>query len=134
MSWGTKLRNDSSVDCSLQRDRSDNHAYKVKRLEKSVKELGQDVQAILEEHDRYRLKGSNEEIMEWFQSLPIETLKESLDRERQKPRTKYSLHDMQHKFTLRKLHEQKTLELECKQTDLIVAKINHVLTQIDRIK
>lgn len=114
--------------------RNDNHARQVKRLEKSVKELGLDVQAILEEHDRYRLKGSNEEIMEWFQSLPIETLHESLDRERQKPRTKYSLHDMTHKFALRRLHEQKIRELDRKQTDLNVAKINLILAQIERVK
>lgn len=111
-----------------------NHDKQVKRLQKAVKELGLDLEAILEEHDRYRLKGSSEEVMDWFQSLPIETLRESIDREHKKPRTKYSLHDMKHKFELRKLHELKTKELEQKQSQLNVAKINSILAQIERIK
>jgi hypothetical protein len=121
VAWGTRLR-------------SGNHARQVKRLQRSVEELGLDLKAILEEHDRYRLKGTNEEIMDWFQSLPIETLRESCDREHGFPRTKYSLRDMQHNFALRKLHEKKTQEFERKQSELNVARINHVLAQIERVK
>jgi hypothetical protein len=114
--------------------RSDNHAKQVKRLQKTVKELDLDLKAIVEEHDRYRLQGPDDKIMNWFHSLPIETLVESLDREYHKPRTKYSLHDMKHKFALRKLHEKKSKELEQKKTELNLAKINHVLAQIERIQ
>lgn len=121
MVWGTRLR-------------SGNHARQVKRLQRSVEELSLDLEAILEEHDRYRIKGTAEEVMEWFHSLPIETLHESCDRERGNPRTKYSLRDMQHNFALRRLHEKKTQEFERKQSELNVARINHVLAQIERIK
>lgn len=112
----------------------DNHARQIKRLQRSVEELDLDIKAILEEYDRYRMKGTNEEIMDWFQSLPIETLRESCDRERGNPRCKYSLKDMQHNFSLRRLHEQKTFEFQRKQSELNVARINHVLAQIERIK
>lgn len=121
MSWGMKLR-------------SDNHAQQVKRLQRSVSELDLDVKAILEEHDRYRMKGSDEEILKWFQSLPIETLHESCDREHQKPRTKYSLHDMKHKFSLRRLHEKKVQELVKRKSELNVARINCILAQIEKVQ
>lgn len=119
MNWGMKLRNAN---------------IRVKRLQKCVKELNLDLQAILEEHDRYRLKGSDEEVMNWFHSLPIETLRESCERERGKPRTRYSLHDMRHKFALRRLHEQKCNELVAKQAELNIAKINCILAKIERIQ
>lgn len=121
MSWGTKLR-------------SVNYVRQIKRLQRSVNELNLDLQAILEEHDRYRLKGSKDEIMEWFNSLPIETLFESLDNEHQRPRKKYSLQHMKHKFALRKLHEKKKQELEKKQTDLNIAKIDCILEKIERVE
>jgi hypothetical protein len=113
--------------------RSDN-AKQVKRLQRSVRELDLDLKAIVEEHDRYRLQGPDDQVMNWFHSLPIETLAESLDIEHHKPRTKYSLHDMKHKFALRRLHEKKSKELEQKKSELNIAKINLVITQIERIQ
>lgn len=112
--------------------KSDNHARQVKRLLRSVRELDLDLKAIINEHDEYRLKCTNEEITDWFQSLPIETLKESCDREHGRPRTKYSLDHMRHKFALRRLYEKKLIELERKKSELIVANINHILAQIDK--
>jgi hypothetical protein len=106
----------------------------LRRLQRSVKELDLDLQAILEEHDRYRLRGSDESILNWFESLPIETLCESLDHDHHRPRTRYSLQDMRHKFALRRLHEKKTAELVQKQSELKVAKIDCVLAEIERIQ
>ena len=106
----------------------------VKKLKKSVKELCLDLQALTEEHDKYVPKGSSEEIMEWFHSLPIETLSESLNRERQLPRTKYSLLDIKHKFALRKLHNKKQEELEAKQIELNIARIDCVLSKIEKVE
>lgn len=114
--------------------KSDNHTRQISRLQRSVNDLSLDIQAIREEHDRYVLKGSNDEIMGWFHSLPIETLSESCDRERAKPRTKYSLHDMKYKFALRKLHELKKDQLEKEQIKLSLAKIDKVIVQIERIE
>lgn len=103
----------------------------IKKLTKTVKELDLDIKAISDEHDRYCLKGSSEEIMNWFKSLPIETLRESIDREHKKPRTKYSLRDMKHKFELRKLHDKKTEELYLKKIELNIAKIDLLLSKIE---
>lgn len=106
----------------------------LKKLKKNVKELDLDLKAISDEHDRYCLKGSEEEIMSWFKSLPIETLKESLDREHKHPRSKYSLKDMKHKFELRKLHEKISKERDLKQIELNIAKIDLVLSKIKKIE
>lgn len=118
VNWGTKLKS----------------ANQVSRLQRSVNSLNLDLQAIKEEHDRYVLTGSNEEIMGWFHSLPIETLNESCARERSKPRTKYSLHDMKHKFALRKLHDKKKELLELEQIKLNVAKIDTLISKIESIQ
>lgn len=114
--------------------KNDNPDKLVRKLKKSVRELCLDLQAITEEHDRYVPKGSQEEIIEWFHSLPIETLLESINREHNLPRTKYSLCDIKHKFALRKLHEKKKEELEQKQIELNIAKIDCVLSKIQGIE
>jgi hypothetical protein len=106
----------------------------LKELSKTVEELGLDLQAIAEEHDRYRLNSSNEdEAMAWLHSLPIENLSDSLNKEHQLPRTKYSLNDMKHKFLLRKLHEKKKEELELLQLELNIAKIDCLIKRIKDI-
>jgi len=71
--------------------------------------------------------------MEWFHSLPIETLNESLDREYKNPRTKFSLQDMKHKFALRKLHEKKKDQLERETTKLNLVKIDQLINRINKI-
>jgi len=107
----------------------------VKLLQETVEELGLDLQAIADEHDKYCLNSSTEdEAITWLHSIPIETLSDSLNRERQKPRSKYSLHDMRHKFALRRLHEKKKEELEKLRIDLNIAKIDFILTQIANIE
>jgi hypothetical protein len=103
----------------------------VKILQQNVEELGLDLQALVEEHDRYALT-NEDDAMNWFHSLPIESLSDSLNREHQRPRTRYSLHDMKHKFALRKLHEKKKEELEQLKTVLEIAKIDLVLKNISR--
>lgn len=106
----------------------------IKRIQRKVNNLNLDLQAIIEEHDRYIPKASDEAIAKWFDSLPIETLKESLDREKHRPREKYSLHDMKHKFALRKLYNQKQIELEKEEQKLNLAKIEYLLDKINGIK
>ena len=106
----------------------------VKALQETVEELGLDLQAIADEHDKYCFQSSSEnDTFNWLHSLPIETLSDSLNRERQKPRTKYSLHDMNHKFALRKLHEKKKEELDKLKIKFNIAKIDYLLNKIEKI-
>jgi hypothetical protein len=105
----------------------------IKKLQRNVRELDLDIQAIIEEHDRYVLSGSTKEIQNWFDSLPIESLKELCDREKHRPRTKYSLHDMKHKFALRKLHDEKQEQLISERSKLNLAKIDFILSQIEKV-
>jgi hypothetical protein len=106
----------------------------VKVLQETVEELGLDLKALAEEHDKYCLNYSTEaEAINWFNSLPIETLSDSLNREYKKPRSKYSLHDMRHKFALRKLHEKKKEELESLKRNLNIAKIDLIISKISKI-
>lgn len=104
---------------------------KLRRLYRSVQELDLDIKAIEEEHDKYRLQGSDSEVMRWFDSLPIETLRESCDYDYGKPRIKYSLHDISCKFDLKRLYDKKSEELEKKQSELHVARIDRVLGKIE---
>ena len=106
----------------------------VKYLQETVEELGLDLKAIADEHDRYCFSySSDKEAFDWLHSMPIETLSDSINRDKQMPRSKYSLHDMQHKFALRKLHEKKKEELEVLQTQLNVAKIDVLLDKIKKV-
>jgi hypothetical protein len=100
---------------------------KIKKLERDVQELALDLKAITEEHDHYCFGTNLKETEAWFHSLPIETLKESLDRQYGHPRSKPSLQDMKHKFNLRKLHDETQAELLEKQSKLFIAKIDRIL-------
>ena len=111
-----------------------NAAQQVKKLQRNLKTLSLDLEAIIQEHDKYRLSGTNDEIMHWYQSLPIESLKESLERDRHIPQTKYSLHHMKHKFALRKLCLKKTEEFEKMKIELNLAKIDCALEVIRKCK
>jgi hypothetical protein len=106
----------------------------VKHLQETVEELGLDLKAIAEEHDRYCFHYStDDDAMNWLHSMPIETLSDSLNRDNQRPREKYSLHDMRHKFALKRLHEKKKEELEDLKVQLNVAKIDMLLNTIKSI-
>lgn len=103
----------------------------LKNLSETVEELSLDLKAIAEEHDKYCLNSSsNDETSNWLYSMPIETLSDSINKEFQRPRNKYSLHDMKHKFALRKLHEKKKEELDILKSELNIAKIDNLLSLI----
>ena len=105
---------------------------RVKRLEKKVDELLLDLNAIADEHDRYRF-GGTAAVESWINCLPIETLRESINRDWGKPRTKMALGDLKHKFGLRKLHDDYQKRLERAEIELNVAKIDKVLEQIGKV-
>lgn len=106
----------------------------IKKLEQCISDLNLDIQTIMQEHEHCVFDGSNEEVMSWFHSLPIETLSESIGFDTGKPRSKYSLTDMKHQFALRKLHREKVDQLQVKQTELSIAKIDSILSDIESIK
>jgi hypothetical protein len=99
-----------------------------------VRELSLDVRAIIEEHDRYRLGADTGRIEKFLDGFPIETLHESIDFEHRRPRKKYSLQDMMHKFSLRKLYYQKQEELERKQHQLNITKIDIIISRIKKVE
>jgi hypothetical protein len=108
--------------------------YRARRLYNDVKELSLDLKAIIEEHDRYRLGGNPDRVEKFFESLPIETLRESIDFDSKCPREKYSLRDMHHKFGLRRYYYQKQHELELKQHQLNIAKIDIIISRIKKVE
>lgn len=105
----------------------------IKKLEECIDDLNLDIQTIIQKHEHYVFDGSNEEVMNWFHSFPIETLSESIDAEFGKPRLKYSLLDMKHQFLLRKIHKDKVELLQSKQIELSIAKIDSILSKIENI-
>jgi hypothetical protein len=88
----------------------------VKRLERSIRELTLDLKAITDEHDRYCWP-THEQAVAWFESLPIETLRESVERDHGKPR----------------LHEKTQAQLEQKERDLREARYDRAIKEIERI-
>lgn len=113
------------------KSKKDNYFKQVKVHQNSLKELKLDLQAIQEEHDKYVLDSSIGK--NWFDSLPIETLKESLDNEKRNPRTKYSLKDMRHKFSLQRLYDKKKEQLDLEQSKLNIARIDYIINQIEKV-
>ena len=103
---------------------------KIQKLEEKVQSLSQDVDAIVGEHERYRLIDQDAENFFSAFIFPIETLRESLEREHGSARTKYSLKDLRHKFSLGKLHRKTLAELETTQQELRLAKIDGLLETI----
>jgi len=106
----------------------------LKQLQNIVQELDLDLKALAEEHDKYCLKSTNDDdAINWLHSLPIETLTDSLDKDHQRPRTKYTMHDIIHKSALRKLHEKKKTELEIQTHKLNIAKIDFLINKISDV-
>jgi len=101
------------------------------QLKLSRDELDLHLQALSEEHDRYCLPA--ELGSDWFDCFPIETLMESLDDDVGLERTKYSLHDMHHRFAIKRALIDKREELESKDSELLVANIDSLLEKIKSI-
>jgi hypothetical protein len=105
---------------------------KTKKLQKKVDELKLDLLAINKEYELYCLPESKDG-KNWFDSLPIETLLESLNKDHGKPRVKYALGDIHHNFALRKLYLEKMEEYTNLNSKLNLAKIDKILNQIKEI-
>lgn len=102
---------------------------KVNKLKRLINEINLDLSAITKEHSLYLLSSDD-----WFNSLPIESLKESIDKDRCNVRTKYSLNDMKHNFALKRLFKAKEEELEKAKIEYNIANIDYLLSQIKNIE
>ncbi len=102
---------------------------KIRKLKKLYKNLCSDLDAIEKEHNRY--KPANEaEAMIWLESFPIESLRDSLDYENNRPRKKLSLKDVKHRSNLRLLYEHNLDALDKLYSDLNIAQIDLLLMKV----
>lgn len=105
----------------------------IKKLQHEVEELSLDLIAIADEHDKYSLP-SGLVSANWIDSLPIETLSESLNVSKGEPRSGFSLRGLVHRPKLRKLYDKTKDELESKASELTIKKIDLILKQIRKIE
>lgn len=104
----------------------------IKNIEQEIVETTLDIKAIMEEHDRYKFK-SEQEAYTFIESLPIETLKESLDKDNGKPRSRISLKDIPHVNRLHREFDKKQDSLMKLKKDLFIAKIDELQEKINKI-
>lgn len=106
----------------------------VSRLEKKARSIEEDLASIQDEHNSYRLDGDVAKIERFFDDFIISSLHDSICVERGLPLNKFSLKDLNHKFHLRQLHEEKEEELERTSRLLNIAKIDLILAQIKKVE
>ena len=106
----------------------------INSLSKELKELVLDIDAIAKEYEEYTIADTDEGVRQWFESMPIESLDDSIRSERGLPRTRMNLKDLQIRFGLRKEYARTVEEQEKVQRRLQMAKIGLVLDKIARIE
>lgn len=102
---------------------------KLSRMTRECKRLARDLNIIITKHNTYTLD-SEEKAIEWFDSFPIGSLRESLDYDYHKLRKKLNLIDLDIKSDLRKAHEKKEEELELAEHARSIAEIDVLLEMI----
>jgi hypothetical protein len=114
--------------------KKDDLDFIAKTLASKVKSLERYINNLSEEHERLRL--TDEEASEFTSifNFPIQSLKDSLEIDYEYPKNKYSMCDMLEKFRLKKLHAQKSVELENLKSKANIAKIECLLEKIGNIK
>ena len=105
---------------------------KINALRRKIKNVKLDLKAIEDEHNHYQF-ATYEEADVWFNSLPIENLKQSLDKQHNKPTDKFSMAKMLHNFNLRRAYDQYSKELDLLESELRVAEIDYLLERIKKI-
>jgi len=114
----------------LKRTDTSKEAKRLRRQKRKVRELSADMEALITEHDYYTFD-DEAQASEWFQSFPIETLEESLRKDRNMPSAKPSLHDMKLKKKLRKGYYKTADKLDIELHSLNIANIDFILSKID---
>lgn len=108
---------------------------KVKKLERRIKQLAKDMERIMLKHDSFRSEFSSLNSLEkWFESLPIETIKELYCFEKNMPRAKLSLNDLEEKSRLRKEFLKKSIELEITEHKYKELLCSNLLKDIEKIQ
>lgn len=105
---------------------------RTKQIEKEIKKTTLDIKAIMEEHDRYKFK-SDKEAYAFMESLPIETLTDSLNKDLGKPRSRISLKDIPHVNKLHREFDEKQESLKKLKNDLFIAQIDELQEKINNI-
>lgn len=101
----------------------------IRILTKQLKFFDVRLKEIEKEHNGYCLDGDVDKVTEWFQSLPIETLQESLNYDLN-AHSKYSLNDLNKKSVLRKEFDSFIEQFSSLQSKLNIAKIDLLLLEI----
>jgi hypothetical protein len=103
------------------------------RLNREVKRLARDLDELVDKHNTFRVGGGAQKVIEWFESFPIETLRESLDYDHSKPRKKLTLADLSEKGRVRRAHALKEEQLELAEHRRTAAEIDVLLEKINRL-
>jgi len=105
----------------------------IKGIQNKINELELDLEAIIEEHNKYTLPNSNE-AAKWMNSLPINSLYDSLLCDNDKYTSFFSIRNMHHRPKLRKLFEKTLDEYESLKSELQVKRIDKVLAKIKKVE
>ena len=119
-----------------QKKRTDALATKKRellRMNREVKKLARDLDELVDRHNEFRVGGGPQRVIEWFESFPIENLRESLDYDYDKPRQKLTLADLDEKGFIRREHYEKEEQLELAECKRTIAEIDFLLEKINRV-
>lgn len=105
----------------------------IRAIKKAIKELELDLEAIIEEHKKYTFPTPSE-AGNWINSLPINTLKDSISYEKGSFSSFFSIRNMHHRPALAKLFDKKIDEYEQLKSDLQVKQIDATLKKIKDIE
>lgn len=103
------------------------------RMNREVKKLARDLDELVDRHNAFRVGGGAQRVIEWFESFPIETLRESLDYESDRPRQKLALCDLEEKGRIRRAHYEKEEQLELAEHKRTIAEIDFLLEKIAQV-
>ena len=115
-----------AVDSLAQKERE------LLKLNRKFRKAARDLDQIAMKHNSYHVGGDVDDVMNWFDSMPIENLRESLDKDHNYPRTKFSLSDMHERGRLRRQHDKKEKELLLLEHKRTIAEIDVLLEKIKK--
>jgi hypothetical protein len=99
-----------------------------RKINRDLKHLAKDLAAIVAENNLYQNQVSHD----WMESLPIETLSESIAVEHAQPRARMSLCDFKIKNKLHKSYNQKIDEFDILRHKKSEAEIDCILENIEQ--
>lgn len=125
-----------NADRSIRRDKkTDTLTIKereFKKINRKVRQLARDVSSIISKHNAYSINGVVNKVT-WFERYPIETLFDSLNKDRGIRTSNFSIQDLEEKGKLRRLHYEKIDELAIAQHKRNEAEIDVMLEKVKRL-